>query len=189
MLKLADTAGIHDTEDVVENIGVDRAKKYVDNADFVIYVVDSSMELDEDDEQIIDILFGKRGVVLLNKSDLDTKVSDMDIREKINWDCIEFSNQTRQGLKVLEEYIQSSFLKGEISYNDQIYLTNIRHKEAVEEAINSLKKVKETLDAMMPEDFLTIDMLDAYKKLGLINGETASEDLVNKIFKDFCMGK
>ena len=189
VLKLADTAGIHDTEDVVENIGVDRAKKYVDNADFVIYVVDSSMELDEDDEQIIDILFGKRGVVLLNKSDLDTKVSDMDIREKINWDCIEFSNQTRQGLKVLEEYIQSSFLKGEISYNDQIYLTNIRHKEAVEEAINSLKKVKETLDAMMPEDFLTIDMLDAYKKLGLINGETASEDLVNKIFKDFCMGK
>ena len=189
VLKLADTAGIHDTEDVVENIGVDRAKKYVDNADFVIYVVDSSMELDEDDEQIIDILFGKRGVVLLNKSDLDTKVSDMDIREKINWECIEFSNQTRQGLKVLEEYIQNSFLKGEISYNDQIYLTNIRHKEAVEDAISSLKKVKETLDAMMPEDFLTIDMLDAYKKLGLINGETASEDLVNKIFKDFCMGK
>ena len=147
------------------------------------------LRLDEDDEQIIDILLDKRGVVLLNKSDLDTKVSRMDIREKINWECIEFSNQTRQGLKVLEEYIQNSFLKGEISYNDQIYLTNIRHKEAVEDAISSLKKVKETLDAMMPEDFLTIDMLDAYKKLGLINGETASEDLVNKIFKDFCMGK
>lgn len=189
ILNLVDTAGIHDTDDIVESMGVSKAVDYIENADFIIYVVDSSVELDEADDRIIDILKNSNGVILMNKTDLDIKITKEQIKEKLDWDCIEFSNETGHGLDELTEYITNSFLDGNVTYNDQVYLTSMRHKEAVESAIVSLKNVVYTINAGMPEDFYTIDMMDAYKKLGLINGETASEDLVNKIFKDFCMGK
>lgn len=189
ILNLVDTAGIHDTDDIVESMGVSKAVDYIENADFIIYVVDSSVELDEADDRIIDILKNSNGVILMNKSDLDIKITKEQIKEKLDWDCIEFSNETGHGLDELTEYITNSFLDGNVTYNDQVYLTSMRHKEAVESAVISLKNVVDTINAGMPEDFYTIDMMDAYKKLGLINGETASEDLVNKIFKDFCMGK
>ena len=189
ILNLVDTAGIHDTDDIVESMGVSKAVDYIENADFIIYVVDSSVELDEADDRIIDILRNSNGVILMNKTDLDIKITKEQIKEKLDWDCIEFSNETGHGLDELTEYITNSFLDGNVTYNDQVYLTSMRHKEAVESAIVSLKNVVDTINAGMPEDFYTIDMMDAYKKLGLINGETASEDLVNKIFKDFCMGK
>ena len=189
VLNLVDTAGIHDTNDIVESMGVSKAVGYVDNADFIIYVVDSSVQLDEADDRIIDMLQSRTGVILMNKSDLDTKISKKEIRQRLDWDCIDFSNETGFGLEELGDYITNSFLDGSVTYNDQVYLTSMRHKEAVENAIVSLKNVVTSIDDGMPEDFYTIDMMDAYKKLGLINGETASEDLVNKIFKDFCMGK
>ncbi len=126
---------------------------------------------------------------MLNKSDLDVKLTEEEIKERLGWECIEFSNKTKSGLEQLSKYIKNSFLHGEISFNDQVYLTNIRHKEAVKYSLESLMKAKDTINAGLPEDFVTIDMMDAYKELGLINGETASEDLVNKIFNDFCMGK
>lgn len=189
VLNLVDTAGIHKTNNLVENIGVGKAITYLEKADFVIYVVDASEQLDEADRQIISLLKNKTGVVLMNKSDLNVKLSEEDIKNNLNWDCIEFSNETKQGLKNLSEYIKNSFLHGDITFNDQVYLTSIRHKEAVEDALTSLMQVRDTINLGMPEDFFTIDMMDAYKKLGLINGETASEDLVNKIFKEFCMGK
>lgn len=189
VLKLVDTAGIHETDDLVENIGVDKAIHYLEKADFVIYVVDASAALDEADRQIIDLLKNKTGIVLMNKSDLNVLLSEDDIKNNLNWNCIEFSNETKQGLKALSEYIKNSFLHGDITFNDQVYLTSLRHKEAVEDALKSLLQVRDTINAGMPEDFFTIDMMDAYKTLGLINGKTASEDLVNKIFKDFCMGK
>jgi tRNA modification GTPase len=170
-------------------MGVDRAVHYLGQADFVIYVVDASEELSEEDFQIIDLLQKKKGVILLNKYDLNVLIQEDHIKSKLNWTVIPFSNETKQGLKELEEYITESFLKGDIEYNDQIYLTSIRHRDAVEESVVSLKKVIQTMDDGMPEDFYTIDMMDAYQKLGLINGETASEDLINKIFSDFCMGK
>lgn len=189
ILNLVDTAGIHETEDEVEYLGVNKAVDCLEKADFIIYVVDASEPLGEADSQIISMLEKKNGIVLLNKSDLKTVVSKEEIVEKIEWNVIPFSNETKDGLKQLEEYIRNSFLKGDITYNDQIYLTNLRHKEAVEDARNSLQQVVQTIEDGMPEDFYTIDMMDAYKKLGLINGDTATEDLVNKIFKDFCMGK
>lgn len=189
MLNLIDTAGIHHTEDIVENLGVNKAVDYLERADFVIYMVDSSEQLNEADDQIITLLKDKTGIILLNKTDLKMVVSEKEIKKKLNWNVILFSNQTKNGLKQLEEYIKTSFLKGDITFNDQIYLTTIRHKEAVESAKKSLQQVIRTIQDGMPEDFYTIDMMDAYKKLGLINGETASEDLVNKIFKEFCMGK
>ncbi len=189
ILNLIDTAGIHKTEDIVENMGVNKAVDYLEKADFIIYVVDSSEELSEADDQIVQLLQNKMGVILLNKSDLEQKVSEEEVKEKLNWDVIPFSNETKDGLNKLEEYIKTSFLKGDITYNNQIYLTNLRHKEAVEIAKRSLQQVVQTIEDGMPEDFYTIDMMDAYKQLGLINGTTASEDLVNKIFKEFCMGK
>lgn len=189
ILNLIDTAGIHDTEDVVENMGVNKAVDYINKADFIIYMIDASMPMDEADDRIIQLIREKQGIVLLNKSDLQMVVHDAEVKQVLPWNVILFSNETKDGLKQLEDYIQHSFLKGDIQYNDQVYLTSIRHKQAVEEAVVSLKQVCQTIQDGMPEDFYTIDMMDAYKKLGLINGETASEDLVNKIFKDFCMGK
>lgn len=189
VLNLVDTAGIHQTEDIVESLGVEKAKDYLSQADFIIYVIDGSCDLDESDGQIIDLLQGKKGIALLNKSDLNCKISEETVQEKLGWNCIPFSNKTSEGLKDLEKYISNSFLKGEIDYNDQIYLTSMRHREAVEEAYESLQQVLQTIEEGMPEDLYIIDMMDAYEKLGLINGDTASEDLVNKIFKEFCMGK
>jgi len=189
ILNLVDTAGIHETNDIVENIGVNKAIEYADKCDFIIYVVDSSGRLDDADFQIIDILQQKKGVILMNKSDLNPVITVEDIQKKLNWECITFSNETKQGMKELENYVNNSFLDGNISFNNQVYLTGIRHKEAVISAIESIDAVLQAIDDDMPEDFYTIDMMDAYKELGLINGETASEDLVNKIFKEFCMGK
>lgn len=189
VLNLIDTAGIHETEDIVEALGVEKAMEYLNQADFIIYVVDTSVPLDEADEKIIALLSGKKGVILFNKSDLESALDSSNIHKLIDWDIISFSNKTGNGLEELEKYITNSFLKGDISFNDQIYLTSVRHREAVEDALKSLYQVLQTIEDGMPEDLYIIDMMDAYQKLGLINGETASEDLVNKIFKEFCMGK
>ena len=189
VLNLIDTAGIHETEDIVEALGVEKAMEYLSQADFIIYVVDASVPFDEADGKIVSLLSGKKGVILLNKSDLEGLVDISEIKKKIDWDCIAFSNKTGNGLKDLEQYIIDSFLKGNITFNDQIYLTSVRHREAVEDALQSLHQVMQTIEDGMPEDLYMIDLMDAYQKLGLINGETASEDLVNKIFKEFCMGK
>lgn len=189
ILNLIDTAGIHETEDIVENMGVDKAVDYIEKADFIIYVMDASDKLNEADEQIIQLLQDKKGIILFNKSDLNLVLNEKEINSRLNWTIIPFSNETKQGLEQLKEYITNSFLKGDIQYNDQVYITSVRHKNAVESAVQSLEQVVKTIDDGMPEDFYTIDMMEAYQSLGLINGETASEDLVNKIFSDFCMGK
>lgn len=189
MLNLIDTAGIHETGDIVESLGVEKAMEYLEQADFIIFVIDVSVPLEDADEKIITLLSGKKGIILLNKSDLNICIKKEVLEKKVGWDCITFSNKTGDGLKNLEEYITNSFLKGDISYNDQIYLTSVRHREAVEGAIQSLEQVLDTIQDNMPEDLYIIDLMDAYQKLGLINGETASEDLVNKIFSEFCMGK
>ena len=173
----------------MENMGVDKAVNYIDKADFIIYVMDASDELNESDEQIIKLLQDKKGIILFNKSDLDTVLDENEIHTRLDWMIIPFSNETKQGLEQLKEYITNSFLRGDIKYNDQVYITSVRHKNAVESAVQSLKQVVQTINDGMPEDFYTIDMMEAYRSLGLINGETASEDLVNKIFSDFCMGK
>ena len=170
-------------------MGVDKAVQYVNKADFIIYVVDITEELQDDDLKIMELLKGKSGVILFNKSDLDTHLEKEEVQKRLDWHIIPFSNKSKTGVEELIDYIKQSFLKGDITYNDQVYITSLRHKEAVESALTSLKQVLSTIEDGMPEDFYTIDMMDAYKKLGLINGETASEDLVNKIFKDFCMGK
>ena len=189
MLNLIDTAGIHNTEDTVEKIGVDRAKQYIEQADFILFVVDGSEEWSDEDEQIIPLIAQKKGVILLNKADLKAKVSELFLKDKLSWDTIAFSNETKQGLQQLEQYITDKFERGDLQFNDQICLTSIRHKNAVMQAVNALHRVEQSIKDGMPEDFFTIDLMEAYQQLGLINGDTATEDLVNKIFEEFCMGK
>ncbi len=189
ILNLIDTAGIHDTNDPVENIGVQKAVHYIEKADFIIFIVDSSVPLSEEDDKIIALIRNRKGVILINKVDLSVEVDINTLLQKLPWHYILFSNETKQGMDELENYLTNSFLQGEIEFNDQVYLSSLRHRDAVEQAVSSLNNVLAAIENNLTEDFYTIDMMDAYQKLGLINGETASEDLINKIFQEFCMGK
>ena len=189
-LNVIDTAGIRRTEDAVEKIGVDRAREYAEKADLIIYVADASRELDENDEQILDMIRNKKTVILLNKSDLDPVITAEMIKEKAgDIPIISASAKEEQGIHELEETVEKMFLTGTISFNDQIYITNARQKNALVSAVESMKKVVESIGAGMPEDFFSIDLMDAYETLGSITGESAGEDLVNEIFSKFCMGK
>ena len=193
ILNIIDTAGIRDTEDIVEKIGVEKSKKYLERADLIIYVVDASTKLDENDKEIIKLLNGRQSVILLNKSDLETLTTEQDIKFYMNSsDCdniISFSAKEQLGLEKLEETIKHLFFNGEISFNDEVYITNIRHKEAMQDALSSLKLVRQSILNEMPEDFYSIDLMSAYSSLGKIIGEEVGEDLVNEIFSKFCMGK
>ena len=191
-LNVIDTAGIRDTEDVVEKIGVEKARKYADDADLILYVVDSSVPLNESDEDIISFIEDKKNIVLLNKSDLDTVVTEEMIKEKLtasNQQIIKISALREEGLDAFEEAIKDLFFHGEISYNDEIVITSMRHKEALQESLNSICMVEDSIEAGMSEDFYSVDLMNAYASLGKIIGEEVDDDLVNEIFEKFCMGK
>ncbi|RHR22217.1 tRNA uridine-5-carboxymethylaminomethyl(34) synthesis GTPase MnmE [Clostridium sp. AF19-22AC] len=202
-LNMIDTAGIRKTDDIIEKMGVDKAKEYVKNADLIIYVVDASRPLDSNDRDIMELLDGRKVIILLNKSDLTTVITKEKMQEEINQTVlnsrgnteagtipmIDISAKEEQGLNELEETLKEMFLHGEVSFNDEVYITNIRQKAALMDACGSLEKVIESIDNQMPEDFFSIDLMDAYESLGSITGETIGEDLVNEIFSKFCMGK
>ena len=193
LLNIIDTAGIRDTEDVVEKIGVNKAKKYAEDADLVIFVVDSSVPLEQSDKEIIQLIKDKKVIVLLNKFDLDTVVNEEVIKDlwndENNISIIKTSTKENLGMDILEENIKNMFFSGDISFNDEIFITSLRHKEALSDAYNSLTMVKRSLEDDMPEDFYSIDLMSAYTSLGFIIGEEVGEDLVNEIFSKFCMGK
>lgn len=205
-----DTAGIRYTEDTVEKIGVQKARKYAADADLILYVVDSSVPLDENDMDIMQTIGSKKCIALLNKTDLEAVVT-----EKTLWDAfmessmkasvvednvnskkesdrihiIKTSTKDATGIDVFEDTIKNMFFKGEITFDNEVYITNIRHKEALSETKNSLLLVQKSIEDNMPEDFYAIDLMNAYTSLGLIIGEEVSDDLVNEIFSKFCMGK
>ena len=188
-LNVIDTAGIRDTEDIVEKIGVNKSREYIEKADLIIYVVDSSTELDENDQEIIEAIQDKKAIVLLNKSDLDTKTDATVLEKRLNKPILSISAKNNTGIHELEKLIEEMFFSGKLSFNDEVYITNIRQKNALAEAESSLKMVLQSIDDGMPEDFFTIDMMNAYEVLGTIIGESVGEDLVNEIFSKFCMGK
>lgn len=188
-LNVIDTAGIRDTEDIVEKIGVNKSREYIEKADLIIYVVDSSTELDENDQEIIEAIQDKKAIVLLNKSDLDTKTDAAVLQECLDKPILSISAKNNTGIHELEKLIEEMFFSGKLSFNDEVYITNIRQKNALAEAESSLKMVLQSIDDGMPEDFFTIDMMNAYETLGTIIGESVGEDLVNEIFSKFCMGK
>jgi tRNA modification GTPase len=188
-LNVIDTAGIRDTEDIVEKIGVNKSREYIEKADLIIYVVDSSTELDENDQEIIEAIQNKKAIVLLNKSDLDAKTDASVLQTQLSKPILSISAKNNTGIHELETLIEEMFFSGKLSFNDEVYITNIRQKNALAEAQNSLKMVLQSIADGMPEDFFTIDMMNAYEALGTIIGESIGEDLVNEIFSKFCMGK
>ena len=188
-LNIIDTAGIRETEDVVEKIGVKKAKTYAKDADLVIYVVDSSTQLDENDEEIMELIRDRKAIVLLNKMDLDPVTTEEMIRERLDKPVIPISAKEEQGIDRLEQTVKDMFYDGNLSFNDQIYITNMRQKAALSEALESLKQVMTSIQNQMPEDFFSIDLMNAYEELGSITGESVGEDLVNEIFSKFWMGK
>lgn len=188
-LNLIDTAGIRKTEDIVENIGVEKAKKIASNADLIIYVVDGSRPLDNNDTEIMELIKEKKVIVLLNKSDIGQIVSKNDLNCLSCYDIISISAKEETGLDKLEDSIKNLFFTGDITSNEEIYITNARHKSLLKEALNSLKLVSEGIENGVSEDFLTIDLMNGYEKLGLIIGEAVEDDLADQIFSKFCMGK
>ena len=188
-LNIIDTAGIRSTEDTVEKIGVEKAKKFLQDADLVLFVVDGATKMDENDEQIMDMITDRKAIILLNKTDLTPVTTVEMIREKLDKPVVAISAKEETGLSELEDTIKDLFYDGKISFNDQVYITNIRQKTALEAALEALNKVQESIANGMPEDFFSIDLMAAYEELGTIVGEAVGEDLVNEIFGRFCTGK
>ena len=198
-LNVIDTAGIRFTEDMVEKIGVERAKKYAYEADLIVYVIDASVPLDENDDEIIDMIAGKKTIILLNKTDLDAFVTEDMVCNKMSsrWEkdslpdvnIIKASMKENIGINIFEDTIKDMFFQGKISFDNEVVITNMRHKEALMDAYESMLQVKKSLENHMPEDFYSIDLMSSYASLGKIIGEEVEEDLINEIFSKFCMGK
>lgn len=191
-LCIIDTAGIRSTEDFVEKIGVEKAKKYASSADLILYVVDSSVPLDESDREIMELIGFKKYIVLFNKTDLLPVVHEDVLAEELGIErsCIvKTSIKDETGIDLLEKKIKDMFFEGDIAFHNEVYITNIRHKELLQDTLQSLMLVKKSLDDRMPEDFYSIDLMNAYRSLGFILGEEVGDDLVDEIFSKFCMGK
>ena len=203
LLKLIDTAGIHSTEDIVERIGVDKARQSIESADLVLMLLDGADELTEEDKTICSFMKDKRVIVLVNKVDKlevgaeggKTGIDEADLSKHLadadasDWKIIYVSAKTGQGIDELKDLIREMFFRNELEYNDQIYITRERHKALLINANESLERVEESIRDGAPEDFMTIDLMAAYETLGEIIGEALEDDLADKIFKEFCMGK
>ncbi|TAH71506.1 MAG: tRNA uridine-5-carboxymethylaminomethyl(34) synthesis GTPase MnmE [Anaerolineaceae bacterium] len=188
-LNIIDTAGIRSTEDTVEKIGVEKAMRIAKEADLIIYVLDSSTPLDNNDETILSLIRDKKAILLLNKSDLSPRVSVKEITNKSNHPIVSTSFIEHKGIEELEQLIKEMFFTGDITFNEDIYITNDRHIEAFTNALEALNMVRDSISKDMPEDFYSIDLMTAYEELGKILGENVGEDLINMIFSEFCMGK
>jgi len=218
-LHMIDTAGIRETEDVIEKIGVDKAREYAQKADLILWVIDQSRPLDEDDREIAGIIAGKKAVILMNKQDLAPVLEKEEIREMLRSygktildigsemvlnkpktapernilqnkiPVIDISAKNNTGMEQLRNILRYMFYNKEINFNDQVYITNMRQKESLKAAANSLQKAMESIRMGMPEDFYTIDLMDAYTSLGSVIGEAVEDDLADEIFSRFCMGK
>lgn len=192
-LHMADTAGIRHTEDIVEQIGVDKAKECAEKSDLILFVIDGSEILDEREKEIISFIGQKPVIVIVNKTDLMTIVSDEQVKslfpDRKDLKIARISASEGTGIDQLEEQIRELFFQGAIRENAEAIITNMRHREALKEAYDSLLLVRQGLQAHMPEDFYSIDLMGAYTALGYILGEELGEDLVQEIFSKFCMGK
>lgn len=188
-LNVIDTAGIRHTEDVVEKIGVDKSLEEMEQADLVLYIVDSSLPVDENDLRIMEALQQKQVVILFNKTDLACGVEQREILSRLDKPFIEVSAKEQSGFDEFYELLKNMFFHGKISYNDEAVVSNIRQQQALQEALASVRMVRKSIADGMPEDFYSIDLMTAYEKLGLIIGEAVEEDLVDTIFREFCMGK
>ena len=197
ILNLIDTAGIRNTSDVIEKIGVDRAKEKITEADLCLYIIDSTSEPDDEDKEILRLVSEKKTIIILNKNDLtgDIKITNDIIPilfSDLSFDSlpvISTSLLNGKGLDLLKKAISDLFFNGEIVPKQEIYITNLRHKNLLNETLKSLKLLMYSIENEMSEDFYTVDLTSAYTSLGEIIGEEVGDDLVEEIFSKFCMGK
>ena len=197
ILNLIDTAGIRDTEDLIEKIGVDRAKEKIAEADLCLYILDSTRDIDEEDRQIMSLCKGKKTIVILNKNDLKGNIKITDDILPVSFAGFDFdvipvvtaSLISGEGLDLLKKAIYDLFLNGDIVPKQEIYITNFRHKRLLIQARQSLELVIKSIDEGLSEDFYTVDLTGAYSSLGEIIGEEIGDDLAEEIFSKFCMGK
>lgn len=188
-LSLIDTAGIRSTEDIVERIGVEKAKKAAEDADLILYLADATEQVTEEEKELLSLIARKRSIILLNKIDL-CETPDTSVLEKLTGQkvlCI--SAKKEEGLDELYDMIEQMFFQNELSYNEELYITGERQKQALQKAYEAAGQVLQSIEAGLPEDFYSIDLMQAYESLGEITGESVDEDLVNTIFREFCMGK
>lgn len=189
-LRLMDTAGIRDTDDIVEKIGVSRTKEMIEKADLVIFLLDSSNDLTDEDQQIYQLVEGKKTIILLNKIDLGQVLKIKDIKKRFkNDNVLSVSIKDNSGINLLVDIIHDMFMLSDINFNDQVYITNIRHKVALERANTSINDVIIGIDSKMPIDCLAIDIKNIYDFLTELTGESVSEDIISQIFSQFCLGK
>ena len=188
-LNIADTAGIRESSDTVEKIGIERAKNTLSEADLVLFTVDGSEELTPDDEEIMELIKDKKSITLINKNDREIIVDKLLITSKINTEILEISALNGNGREELASLIKSMFFSGDLNTDSDTVITSLRHKALLIETRDALSRVKDSINAGMEEDFFTIDLMAAYQSLGLILGEELEDDLADKIFAEFCMGK
>ena len=189
-LNIIDTAGIRVTDDEIERLGVERSKKYAEEADLILMMLDGSRELEDEDIEILQLVCGKKVILLVNKVDLEVRLEYGKISKYIPKEfIIDMSVKTEQGIDLLYDLIRDMFLEGGIDVNREAVISNERNKASIYNAIKSLNNVIETIDSGMPEDFLSMDLMEAYRSLGEITGEAVEEDIIDKIFSEFCLGK
>lgn len=189
-IKIIDTAGLRETDDIVEKIGVERSRELINEADLILFVLDASLGLREEDYKIMELIKNKKAIVLINKIDVkDVKIDINELDKELNLSIIEISALYSKGLEKLEQQIAELILGGEVTVDDQVLVTNARHKQALEKARNHVQEIINGIKAEVPSDIVSIDVKSAWEALGEITGTTVEEDLVDKIFKDFCIGK
>lgn len=190
LLKLTDTAGIRDTKDLVEKIGVDRAKSEIDSADLIIAIFDGSRKIDQDDYEIINLIRDKKSIIIFNKDDLDQAVSEEEIERLIDGkDYLRTSMQDAQDISKIENIIKDMFFEGKISTTSDVYVNNVRHIRALERTKKSLLDVIEDINNEMFLDLMEVNVNNALMSLGEITGETNTEDILDRVFSEFCIGK
>lgn len=189
-VKIIDTAGIRDTNNTIEKIGIDKSRETANDADLVIAIIDSSKDLEVEDNEILDILKSKKGIVILNKIDKDKVLKEEDIKDRVG-ECpvISISALNKIGINNLYEKIAELYKLNEINIDDSLTITNERHKQAIRNMRSSIDKAKQAILDNMPIDIITINITDILEEIGKITGEGVSEDIINEIFKKFCLGK
>ncbi len=192
-LKVTDTAGIRETSDIIEKMGIDKAKEAAKNADLILYLVDSTKKLDDNDKLILNMLkeFENKVIVLINKIDVS---NPEDVRDELkslecNYPLVNISAIGGIGIDEFSKKVHNMFFNGEINFNDEIYISNERQKNCLQNALNSLYLVRQSISLNMPEDMYTVDLIDAYTELGNVIGESLEDDLADRIFSKFCVGK
>lgn len=189
-LKIVDTAGIRETEDLVEQLGVQRAREFVDKADLILLLLDSSLPLAEEDKQVLELLAGRQALVLINKTDLPQKLDMSEIMQySKDYQVLRISVQDGTGINTLEEAIVERVYSGQVTQSEGAYVTNVRHIAVLRQAYQHLAEARNTIAVNMPPDCIVVDLRAAWERLGEITGDTAGEDLLDQIFSRFCIGK